>query len=404
MIVDLLALVDWLQAFQNTYVALEGTAVYRHPVFNLLEREFTVILVNPQHIKAFPERKTDGKDSKWIADLLGHGLLRASFIPPQPIHVVRELVRYHKTPVQEQIQEVNRLHKIMEGDNIKPAAVAADVLVKSEWGILAALVVRTTDAVVLVNLAHGLLRQKLPKLEEALEGLMQLHHRTLLRHMLTHIDFLETTLGQPQDEIDTYLLSYQETMDFIQSISGIQATTVTTIAAEIGIDVNRFLSSKHIAPWEEVYPGNRQDDCWRMSGATTYRNSYLHAMLAKVVWAISRIKDNYLAVQYHRLAHQLGKKKAVTAVSYSFLIVIYHLLLTKKQYADLDANYLEKLNTDRVQQRHIHWLEQLGYIVTLSQDKFLSEEVIFVKKYRPESERGDTKQLIFKLDQIWMSR
>jgi transposase len=177
---DLLAFVDWLQAFQITHVALESTGVYWHPVFNLLEEDFSVILVNAQHMKALPGRKTDIKDSEWIADLLRHGLLRPSFIPSKPIRVLRELTRYRKTLVQERAQEVNRLHKVLEGANIKLAAVATDVLGKSGRDMLTALIEGTTDAEVLADLARGLLRKKLPQLQEALEGRVQPHHRTLL--------------------------------------------------------------------------------------------------------------------------------------------------------------------------------------------------------------------------------
>ena len=321
MTVDLLALVDWLQASQITHVALESTGVYWHPVFNLLEEDFSIILVNAQHMKALPGRKTDIKDSEWIADLLRHGLLRASFIPPSPIRVLRELTRYRKTLVQERAQEVNRLHKVLEGANIKLAAVATDVLGKSGRDMLTALVEGTTDAVVLADLARGLLRKKLPQLQEALEGRVQAHHRILLRHILAHIDFLEERLTQLQEDIDTDLSPYQEAMELLQSIPGVQTTAAATIVAEIGTDMSRFPSAKHLASWAGVCPGNRQSGGKRFSGATTHGSPYLRAMLAEVVWVISHTKDNYLSAQYHNLARRLGKKKAVVAVSHSLLIM-----------------------------------------------------------------------------------
>lgn len=363
---DLLAFVDWLQAFQITHVALESTGVYWHPVFNLLEEDFSVILVNAQHMKALPGRKTDIKDSEWIADLLRHGLLRPSFIPSKPIRVLRELTRYRKTLVQERAQEVNRLHKVLEGANIKLAAVATDVLGKSGRDMLTALIEGTTDAEVLADLARGLLRKKLPQLQEALEGRVQPHHRTLLRHMLAHVDFLEKTLTQLQQDIDTHLAPYEEAVELLQSIPGVQATAAATIIAEIGIDMSRFPSAKHLASWAGVCPGNRQSGGKRFSGATTHGNPYLRAMLAEVVWVISHTKNNYLSAQYHRLARRLGKKKAVVAVSHSLLVVMYHILLTKHPYVDLGADYLEQLDTARVQQHHIHRLEQLGFTVTLT--------------------------------------
>ena len=366
MTVELLTLVDWLHAFQVTHVALESTGVYWHPVFNLLEEDFSIILVNAQHMKALPGRKTNIKDSEWIADLLRHGLLRASFIPPSPIRVLRELTRYRKTLVQERAQEINRLHKVLEGANMKLAAVATDVLGKSGRDMLTALVEGTTDAAVLADLARGLLRKKLPQLQEALEGRVQAHHRTLLRHILAHIDFLEERLTQLQEDIDTDLSPYQEAMELLQSIPGVQATAAATIVAEIGTDMSRFPSAKHLASWAGVCPGNRQSGGKRFSGATTHGSPYLRAMLAEVVWVISHTKDNYLSAQYHHLARRLGKKKAVVAVSHSLLVVAYHILRTKQPYADLGADYLEKLNTARVQQHHPHRLEHLGFTVTLT--------------------------------------
>ncbi len=366
MTVELLILVDWLRAFHITHVALESTGVYWHPVFNLLEGEFSIILVNAQHMKAVPGRKTDIKDSEWIADLLRHGLLQASFIPPSPIRVLRELTRYRKTLVQERAQEVNRLHKVLEGANIKLAAVATDVLGKSGRDMLTALIEGTTDVGVLADLARGLLRKKLPQLQEALEGRVQPHHRTLLRHMLAHINFLEETLRQLHQDIEAHLLPYEEAMELLQSIPGVQATAAATIIAEIGIDMERFPSAKNLASWAGVCPGNRQSGGKRLSGATTHGNSYLRAMLAEVVWVISHTKNNYLSAQYHRLARRLGKKKAVVAVSHSLLGVIYHILRTKQPYVDLGADYLEKLDTARVQRHHTHRLEQLGFTVTLT--------------------------------------
>ncbi len=342
------------------------TGVYWHPVFNLLEEDFSIILVNAQHMKALPGRKTDIKDSEWIADLLRHGLLRASFIPPSPIRVLRELTRYRKTLVQERAQEVNRLHKVLEGANMKLAAVATDVLGKSGRDMLTALVEGTTDAAVLADLARGLLRKKLPQLQEALEGRVQAHHRTLLRHILAHIDFLEERLTQLQEDIDTDLSPYQEAMELLQSIPGVQATAAATIVAEIGTDMSRFPSAKHLASWAGVCPGNWQSGGKRFSGAITHGSPYLRAMLAEVVWVISHTKDNYLSAQYDHLARRLGKKKAVVAVSHSLLVVAYHILRTKQPYADLGADYLEKLNTARVQQHHPHRLEHLGFTVTLT--------------------------------------
>lgn len=257
MTVDLLALADWLKAFQVTHVAMESTGVFWKPVFNLLEEDFTVILINAQHRKVVPGRKTDIKDSEWIADLLRHGLLKASFIPPAPIRVLRELARYRSSLVAERAQEVNRLQKALEGANIKLAAVATDVLGKSGRDMIQAVIDGTTDATVLAELARGLLRKQLPALQEALFGRVQPHHRVLLRHILAHIDFLDVQLSQLVEEIEAQLTPFQEEQALLESIPGIQATTAAVIIAEIGVDMSVFPTAKHLASWAGVCPGNR---------------------------------------------------------------------------------------------------------------------------------------------------
>ena len=365
MTTDLLALADWLNSFNVTHIAIESTGVYWRPLFNLLETTFTVILVNPQHMKAVPGRKTDAKDSEWLADLLRHGLLRASFIPPKPIRELRELMRYRKTLVQERAQEVNRLHKTLETAHIKLAAVATDIMGKSGRDMLEAIVQGTTDAEVLAELARGVLRKKIPLLRQALDGRVQAHHRTLLGYILAHINFLEETLEQLQADIDSYLRPFEEAMTRLLSVPGINEAAAAAILGEIGQDMSRFPSASHLASWAGLCPGNRQSGGKRLSGKTTQGNPYLRAILAEVVWAISHTKDNYLSAQYHRFARRLGKKKAVVAVAHSVLVIIYHVLRTKKPYTDLGADYFDTLDTARIQRHHVQRLEQLGYTVTL---------------------------------------
>ena len=334
--------------------------------FNLLEEGHTILLVNAQHMKAVPGHKTDVKDAEWLADLRRHGLLTASFIPPQPIRELRELTRYRKSLMQERAQEVNRLHKVLETANIKLASVATSVLGKSGRDMLEAMVQGTTDADILADLARGVLRKKIPQLQAALEGRLQPHHRLLLGHILAHIDFLEATLGHLHRAIEEYLHPFEEALTLVQSLPGIQVTAAATILAEIGVDMDRFPSAKHLASWAGLCPGNKQSGGKRLSGKTTQGNPYLRAVLAEVVWAIAHTKNNYLSAQFHRLARRLGKKKAVVAVSHSVLVIVYHVLRTKKPYTDLGADYFEKLDTTRIQQHHIHRLEQLGYQVTLT--------------------------------------
>ncbi len=298
MTAGLLALSDWLESMDVVVVALESTGVYWRPVFNLLEEGRTIILVNAQHIKTVPGRKTDIKDSEWIADLLRHGLLQASFIPPAPIRELRDLARYRKTLVQERAQEVNRLQKVLETANVKLTAVATDVLDKSGRAMLEALVKGTTDAETLADVALGKLLKKLPEPQQALEGRVQTHHRTLLKHILAHIDFLERRLEDLLHDIEELLPPYEEALTLLMSIPGIQAIAAATILAEIGDDMTRFPSDKHLASWAGVCPGNKQSGGKRLSGKMTKGNATLRGILTEVVWVLSHMKDNYLSAQY----------------------------------------------------------------------------------------------------------
>jgi transposase len=366
MTADLLALDEWLRGQQVEHIAMESTGVYWHPIWNILEEGRQILLANPQHLKAVPGRKTDVKDSEWLADLHRYGLLKASFIPPKPVRALRELTRYRKTLVQERAQEVNRLQKVLEGANIKLAAVATDILGKSGRQMVEALVGGDQDAEALAELARGRLRAKLPALRLALEGRVQLHHRFLLKRILAHIDFLEESIEAVQQEMEQHLIPFEEAVTLVQSIVGIQATAAAAIVAEIGEDMSRFPTDKHLASWAGVSPGNKQSGGKRLSGKTTSGNPYLRGMLGEVAWAIAHTKDNYLSAFYHRIARRRGKQKAIMALSHKVLVILYHVLREKKPYTDLGADYFDKLDTTRIQRHHIQRLEQLGYTVTLA--------------------------------------
>jgi len=243
----LLALADWLAALQISHVALESTGIYWRPVFNLLEEGHTIILVNARHMKAVPGRKTDIKDAEWIAELLRHGLLKASFIPSKPTRDLRDLVRYRKTLVQERAQEINRLHKVLETANIKLSSVVSDVLGKSGRRMLAAMIEGVSDAEALADLARGTLRHKLPQLQQALRGQVQPHHQVLLGQIFAHISYLEHSIQQLQREIEQRLCPFEEAMQLLLSIPGIQEIAAAAILAEIGVDMSRFPSAKHLA-------------------------------------------------------------------------------------------------------------------------------------------------------------
>ena len=362
---DLLKLEDWLSRHQIQVIAMESTGVYWRPVFNLLEEGREVLLVNAQHMKAVPGRKTDVKDSQWLADLLRHGLLKASFIPPQPVRDVRDLMRYRKTLVQQRATEVNRVQRVLETANIKLSSVASDVMGKSGRDMIEGVIAGQEDHEVLAELARGSLRGKREDLRKALEGRVKPHHRLLLKHLLDHLDFLDATLLSLEKEIEPYVSPFSEAMTLVQSIMGVGETAAASIIAEIGADMSRFPSEKHLASWAGVSPGNKQSGGKRLSGKTTKGNGNLRSALYEVAWVISRMKGNFLSSFYHRLVRRIGKKKAITALAHKVLVVIYHVLQTKKPYEDLGADFFDQQDQERIQRHHISRLEHLGYTVTL---------------------------------------
>ena len=322
MTADLLALSDWLAGLEVAQIALESTGVYWKPVFNVVEGDGrTIVLVNPQHMKAVPGRKTDVKDSEWLADLLRHGLVRGSFIPPAPIRELRELTRYRKTLVRERGQETQRLQKLLETANLKLSAVATNVLGASGRAMLAALLGGEEDPAVLAELARGKLRAKLPALRQALEGRVRPYHRVLLGELLGHIAYLDEAIARLHDEIERHLAPLAEATALLQTIPGVSATAAAAIVAEIGVDMTRFPSHRHLASWAGVCPGNRQSGGKRLSGTPTKGNVWLRAVLGEVAWAASRTRDTYLRAQFERLARRRGRKKAVVAVGHTILVI-----------------------------------------------------------------------------------
>ena len=280
--------------------------------------------------------------------------------------MLRELTRYRKTLVQERAQEVNRLQKVLEGANIKLAAVATDVLSKSGRLMLETIITDSADAQAMAELARGRLRAKLPNLRRALEGRVQPHHRFLLTRLLAHIAFLEESLAQVQQEIGQHLVPYEDAMNLLQSIPGIQAIAAAALLAEIGTDMSRFPTAKHLASWAGVCPGNKQSGGKRLSGATTPGNPYVRAILGEIAWAVAHTRDNYLSAFYHRMVRRRGKHKAIMALCHNILIVIYQVLHDKQSYADLGIDYFDQLDADRLQRHHINRLEQLGFTVILT--------------------------------------
>ena len=365
MTADILALADWLTAHEVTHVAMESTGVSWKPLGNLLEDSFALLLVNARHVKAVPGRKTDVRDGEWLADLLRHGLLTGSFVPDRAQRELRELTRYRTSLVRERTAEANRLQKTLEGANIKLASVATDILGKSGREMLAALVGGEADGAELAQLAHGRLREKLPQLEQALVGCFGPHQRFLVAQQLAHIDFLDETIARVSGEIAERVRPDEEAIARLDTIPGVGRSVAETLVAEIGTDLTRFPTAKHLASWAGLCPGNHESAGKRRSGKTRKGSPWLRACLVQAAHAAARTKGTYLAAQYRRLAARRGKARAAVAVAHSILIIAYHLLTEGTVYRDLGGNYFDERDRQAVERRLVHRLESLGYTVSL---------------------------------------
>jgi transposase len=361
----LLALRDWLEAFEVKRVAMEATGVYWKPVWAILEDHFELMLVNARHVKQVPGRKTDVKDAQWLCQLLEAGLLRASLVPPKPIRTLRNLTRYRKTQINDRQREAARLHKVLEDTGIKLGCVASDIMGKSGRAMLDALVRGTTDPVVLAELACGQLRKKIPALREALEGRFDSEHALIVGQILAHIDYLDEAIERLSDAIEQQIAPFARQRELLLTIPGVKQRTAEVLIAEIGVDMSVFATPKHLASWAGVCPGNDESAGKRRSGKTRKGSKWLRATLTESALAAARTKNSYLAAQYHRLRGRRGHSKAVTAVGHSILTAAWHMLQTGELYRDLGGDYYTRQNPDRLTKRLIRQLQALGHHVTL---------------------------------------
>jgi transposase len=362
----LVLLRDWLASHQVRVVGMESTGVYWKPVYYLLEDDFECWLLNAQHLRNVPGRKTDVADAAWIAQLVEHGLVRPSFIPPKPIRELRDLTRYRKALIQERTREAQRLHKVLEDAGIKLTSVASDVLGVSGRAMLMALVHGTHDPEILADLAKGRLRAKLPALREALEGRFRAHHALLVGEMLARIDQMDEAIERLSQEVARATAPFSPLLALLLTIPGVSKRTAEMIVAEIGSDMTRFPSAAHLASWAGVCPGNNESAGKHHSGRTRKGSKWLRTALVEAANAAARTRGTYLASQYARLRGRRGHHKAIMAVAHSILVIAYHLLATGQPYSDLGADYfVQRQSAEAYQRSLVRQLERMGHKVTL---------------------------------------
>lgn len=370
---ELLELHDWLVEWACTHVAMESTGDYWKPIFNVLETTFEVWLVNAQHVKHVSGRKTDALDAEWLAELMIHGLLKPSFIPPKPQRALRELTRYRTRLVEERSRTVNRVQKVLESANIKLSSVATDIMGVSGRDMLAAICEGRLPPYRMARLARGRMRSKIPALEKALTGIVEPHHRFLLAKQLAHIDFLDEQITDLSAEISRQLeemsrlhntpeadenpessgddsttdnasvpLTWQEAIALLDTIPGINRAAAERILAETGIDMSRFPTADHLAAWAGVAPGSHESGGKQHSGRRRKGNQHLAAILVESAWSTVRTKGTFLKARYHRLAARRGKKRAIVAIAHSILVSIWHMLTLRQPYRDLGEGYYDQ--------------------------------------------------------------
>lgn len=363
---NLIELVDWVKQNRCTHVAMESTGDYWKPIYNLLELEdLQPLVVNAQHIKAVPGRKTDVRDAEWITRLLRHGLVQGSFIPNRDQRELREIVRYRRSMIEERTREVNRLQKVLEGGNIKLSSVASNVLGVSGRQMLEAMIQGETDTTILANFAQKKLKLKKEQLKLALEGRLGPHQLLMLEKQLAHIDYLNELITELDTEIDIRMAPYTEDLRLLDTIPGVGKRTAEHILAEIGTDMSRFPTPGHLCSWAGMTPGHDESAGKKRSAKTRKGNKKLRSALVEAARAVARKKNSYLSAQYHRIASRRGKNRAAVAIGHSILSIVHILLTRRQEYVELGFDYFEQRKREVLIKSSIKRLESLGITVSI---------------------------------------
>lgn len=364
---DILELVQWLKDTSCQVAAMESTGVYWKPVYNILEEEgIEVIVVNAQHIKAVPGRKTDVKDAEWIAELVRHGLVKSSFIPSREQRELREMVRYRNEIINERARELNRIQAVLEGANIKLCSVISDISGKSGIAILHALIDGKTDAQYLSTLVYGKLKEKIPQLQKALRGSVGVHQMQMLHLQMQHIDFLTNAISEMDEDIKKKTTDCEEYLVLLDEIPGIGRRSAERIIAETGVIMTQFSNADHFASWAGLVPGCNESAGKKKSSRIRKGNLFLKSTLVECAHSAIRHKESYFYAKYCKIAARRGGKRAIVAIAHSMALAIYHILLNKEHFADLGSEYYNTLNAEKIKQRNIQSLEKLGFSVSLS--------------------------------------
>lgn len=363
---DIEELATWLKSLDIQHVAVESTGIYWKPIFNVFEGDFDIVLVNAQHVKNVPGRKTDVKDSEWLCKLLKCGLLTKSFIPPRDIVRLREVVRYRQTLTRDLSSAKNRVTKMLENANIKLSSVFSDVFGDTAWGMICKLVAGETRMEILMSSIHGGCKSSRQEIEKALKGTLEEADRKILRMMMDHIAAIETIIKRVDKDIESQLVPYQAQVELLKTIPGVKGIAAASIIAELGVDMSQFKSAVHLSAWAGLCPGNNQSAGKIKSSRIRKGNKHLKVTMTQVAWAVSRTKNTYLGAKYRALALRRGKQRSIIAIGRKTLIVCFHMLKDNIPFHEMGVDFLDKLEPERKAKYHAKRLEELGYHIQVT--------------------------------------